>query len=104
MNISPKLRDGLIVGGIAIVILFFLVPRKKGVKKVESNGAKADNLGNAKIVLDAFMNAVEAGENAQALNELNKEFVKEYKLKVFKNKQGKYVARTMDGKDVLMVK
>jgi hypothetical protein len=47
---------------------------------------------------------MEAGENASALNELNKEFVKEYGLKVFKNKSGSYVARTLDGKDVLMVK
>lgn len=104
MNISPKLRDGLIVGGIAIAILFFLIPRKKTLKKVENNGNVADQVGNARIVLDAFMNALEAGENAQALNELNKEFVKEYQLKVFKNKEGKYVARTLDGKDVLMVK
>jgi hypothetical protein len=105
MNISPKLRDGLIVGGIAIVLLFFLVPRSKGIKKVASNGAsKADKTQDARIVLDAFMNAMEAGENAQALNELNKEFVKEYGLKVFQTKQGKFVARTLDGRDVLMVK
>lgn len=106
MNISPKLRDGLIVGGIAIVILYFLIPRSKKalVAKVESNGDRADNVQNARIVLDAYMNALEAGENAQALGELNKEFVKEYQLKVFKNKDGNYVARTLDGKDVLMVK
>lgn len=104
MNISPKLRDGLIVGGVAIVILFFLIPRNKTIKKVASNANVKDNVANARIVLDAFMSALEAGENAQALNELNKEFVKEFQLKVYKNKDGKYVARTMDGKDVLMVK
>jgi len=105
MNISPKLRDGLIVGGIAIVLLFILVPRKKGIKKLPTNGATTtDKVQDARVVLDAFMNAMEAGENAQALNELNKEFVKEYGLKVFKNKSGSYVARTLDGKDVLMVK
>lgn len=105
IDISPKLRDGLIVGGIAIVLLFILVPRKKGIKKLPTNGdTKADNVQNARVVLDAFMNAMEAGENASALNELNKEFVKEYGLKVFKNKSGNFVARTLDGKDVLMVK
>jgi len=105
MNISPKLRDGLIVGALAIVLLFFIVPKgKKGVKKIDGNGNKADNVANARIVLDAYMNALEAGENAQALGELNKEFVKEYQLKVYKNTNGTYVARTLDGKDVLMVK
>lgn len=105
MNISPKLRDGLIVGGVAIVILFFLIPRSKKIKKVEGSATNnANNVQNARIVLDAFMSALEAGENAQALNELNKEFVKEFQLKVYKNKEGKYVARTLDGKDVLMVK
>jgi hypothetical protein len=104
MNINPKLRDGLIIVGIAVVILFFVIPKGKGIKKIAKNGDKADNTGNARIVLDAYLNAMEAGEGAQALGELNKEFVKEYGLKVYKNKEGFYVARTLDGQDVLMVK
>jgi hypothetical protein len=61
-------------------------------------------LQNAKVVLDAYLNAVEAKETPQALNKLNSIFAQEYQLKVQKNAQGKYVARTLSGEDVLMVK
>jgi hypothetical protein len=50
------------------------------------------------------LNAVDAKESPQALNKLNGIFAQEYQLKVQKNSQGKYVARTLSGEDVLMVK
>ena len=105
MNISPKLRDGLIILGVAGVILLGVFPLKKGISKPKVADTKnVDNVTNARIILDAYLNAVEAGESIKALNELNQEFVKEYGMKVAKTKSGKFVARTTDGKDVLMVK
>jgi hypothetical protein len=105
MNLSPKMRDGLIILGVAGVLLLLVFPRKKGIAKPKiADTTKVDNVTNARIILDAFLNAVDAGESQKALNQLNQEFVKEYGMKVARNSKGKYVARTTDGKDVLMVK
>ena len=106
MTISQNLKEGLIIVGIVAVGLFILLPRnKKGVSspKVADNG-KLKNMDNAKIVLDAYLNAMEAGEKKAELDKLNSIFADEYGLRVFKTKSGKYVARTLDGKDVLMTK
>jgi hypothetical protein len=105
MKLSPKMRDAGIIVGVTLVLLFLVYPRKKGIlqpKVADTN--KLDNLQNAQIILNAYINAVEAKEKSSALNELNQEFIKEYGMKVVKNSSNKYVARTMDGKDVLMVK
>jgi hypothetical protein len=59
---------------------------------------------NAKVVLDAYLNAVEAGEKKAELDKLNSIFAEEYGMRVFRTKDGKYVARTTSGKDVLMTK
>ena len=56
------------------------------------------------MVLDAYLNAVEAGERKSELDKLNSIFADEYGLRVFRTKDGKYVARTSSGKDVLMTK
>jgi hypothetical protein len=105
MKISPKLRDAGIIVGVTAVLLFLLYPRKKGINapKVADSG-KLQNVQNAQIILNAYLNAVDAKESSKALDALNQEFIKEYGMKVVKNSSGNYVARTMDGKDVLMVK
>lgn len=102
---DSRIRDYLIIGGIVVVGYLLLVPRSKGIKKpqVASEG-DVSQVQNARTVLDAFLNAYEAKEPASELNKLNGIFVKEYGLKVHKRKDGKFVARTLDGKDVLMVK
>ena len=59
---------------------------------------------NAQVILDAYLNAKEAREPASELAKLNQVFLTEYGMKVVQNKQGKFVARTSSGEDVLMVK
>ena len=46
----------------------------------------------------------EYSKNIRALQKLNAIFADEYSMKVYKTKSGSYVARTLDGKDVLVAK
>jgi hypothetical protein len=107
MKIPIKVQHGLVVLGIVVLGYILLVPKNKKSKNNSpkiAEDSKVKNLQNAKVVLDAYLNAVEAKETPQALNKLNSIFAQEYQLKVQKNAQGKYVARTLSGEDVLMVK
>ena len=106
MNIPQNVKEGLIIVGIVAVGLYLLLPRnKKGVTspKVADDG-KLKNMDNAKVVLDAYLNAMEAGEKKAELDKLNSIFADEYGLRVFRTKDGKFVARTTSGKDILMTK
>ena len=107
MNIPIRVQHGLVVLGVVVLGYILLVPKNKKSKNNSpkvAEDSKVKNLQNAKVVLDAYLNAVEARETPQALNKLNSIFAQEYQLKVQKNAPGKYVARTLSGEDVLMVK
>ena len=107
MNIPIRVQHGLVVLGVVVLGYILLVPKNKKSKNNSpkvAEDSKVKNLQNAKVVLDAYLNAVEARETPQALNKLNSIFAQEYQLKVQKNAQGKYVARTLSGEDILMVK
>lgn len=107
MNIPKQVQHGLIILGVVVLGYIVLVPKNKKTKNNSpkvAEDSKLKNLQNARVVLDAYLNAVEAKESPQALNKLNSIFAQEYQLKVQKNAQGKYVARTLSGEDILMVK
>ena len=107
MNIPIRVQHGLVVLGVVVLGYILLVPKNKKSKNNSpkvAEDSKVKNLQNAKVVLDAYLNAVEARETPQALIKLNGNFAQEYQLKVQKNAQGKYVARTLSGEDILMVK
>ena len=107
MNIPVRVQHGLVILGVVVLGYILLVPKNKKSKNNSpkvAEDSKVKNLQNAKVVLDAYLNAVEAKETPQALNKLNSIFAQEYQLKVQKNAQGKYVARTLSGEDILMVK
>jgi hypothetical protein len=107
MQIPVKVQHGLVILGVVVLGYILLVPKNKKSKNNSpkiAEDSKVKNLQNAKVVLDAYLNAVDAKESPQALSKLNSIFAQEYQLKVQKNAQGKYVARTLSGEDVLMVK
>ena len=58
----------------------------------------------ASVFFFLSLNAVDAKESSTALQKLNAIFADEYSMKVYKTKSGSYVARTLDGKDVLVAK
>jgi len=105
MNLDPRLRDALLIFAITGVALYIFLPKSTGIKKpAVASDKEVNKVKNAQVILDAYLNAKEAREPASELAKLNQVFLTEYGMKVVQNKQGKYVARTTSGEDVLMVK
>lgn len=105
MNLSKELRNGIIIVALTVTLYYLLMPKKNGIQKPEK--ATKDEVSqkqNARTILDAYLNAKDAGEKETALNKLNSIFADEYSMKVYQIKGGGYVARTLDGKDVLVTK
>ena len=104
MNTNLK-KVVLIFGGGLLVYLAFkkIMPiggKKKSKKKEDV--APAPDKKNAVIALRAFSEAKKAGESKQFLDEMNKEFSKEYNLKVYTDKgTGKLFAADLDGNKIL---
>lgn len=104
MNTNLK-KAILIFGGGFIVYWAFnkIMPigGKKKSKKKEDKAPPADKK-NAVIALKAYTEAKKAGESKQFLDEMNSEFAKEYKLKVYTDKgSGKLFAADLDGNKII---
>jgi len=105
MQLSREWKNAIIILGATITIYLLVKPKKNPLdkpKKASKDEVKRKK--DARTVLDAYVNAVEAGEKSSELNKLNSIFADEYGMKVFKTKSGGYVARTLSGTDVLMIK
>jgi hypothetical protein len=102
-NVKIEHKEALIIGGIVIAILYFTLPRNKKAVIPKPETATPSDVAtkeNARIALDAYMDAVQAGEGTKNLNALNNELSKTYGLQVYK-KDGYFVARDLEGKDIL---
>ena len=103
-NLTTQHKEALIVGGVVIAILYFTLPRTKKnavIPKPETaTPSEVASKENARIALDAFMDAVQAGEGTKNLNALNNELANTYGLRVYK-KNGYFIARDSEGKDIL---
>ena len=80
--------------------------KKKTTSKADSNASADGNTEekkkNAKICLKAFMEARKAGESKEFLADMNREFSKEYGLKVMPNKSnGKLFIADLEGNKVI---
>jgi hypothetical protein len=80
--------------------------KKKNTSKVDSNasadGNSEEKIKNAKICLKAFIEAKKAGESKEFLADMNREFSKEYGLKVMPNKSdGKLFIADLEGNKVI---
>jgi hypothetical protein len=105
MNVSREWKNAIAIIGITVVIYLLVKPKKNGLGKPEK--ATKDEIkrkSDARTILDAYINATEAGEKPSELSKLNSIFADEYGMKVFKTKSGGFVARTLDGKDVLIAR
>lgn len=104
-NIDRPTKGVIAIVLISALALFLLIPKKKGIRAPEmASDDKVNDLKNARVILDAYLNAKEAGESNASLTKLNSLFAQEYGLRVIKTKDKQYIARTLDGKDILMVK
>lgn len=91
--------------GVAIIIILLLRGSGKGEIKqpLKATINEVDQKKSAKIILTAYMKAVEAGESQSELDKLNALFLKEYGMKVHPSNNG-YVAKTPTGKEILIAK
>lgn len=104
MNTNLK-KAILIFGGGLIVYWAFTkimpIGGKKKSKKKDDEAPPVDKK-NAVIALKAYSEAKKAGESKQFLDEMNSEFAKEYKLKIYTDKgSGKLFAADLDGNKIL---
>lgn len=95
-----------IIAGIATLGYFLF---KKDIGKMsapqKADGKDVELRQNAIIALNAYLDAKEKGEPEKELIRLNSILADEFKVRVALDRQsGKWVARTLDGKDILMVK
>ena len=105
MNLSREWKNAIAIVGITVVIYILVKPKSNGLgKPAKATKDEVKMKQDARTILDAYINAIEAGEKASELNKLNTIFADEYGMKVFKTKNGGFVARTLNGKDVLVAR
>jgi hypothetical protein len=80
--------------------------KKKTNKKTDSNasadGNSEEKTKNAKICMKAFIEAKKAGESKEFLADMNREFAKEYGLKIMPNKSdGRLFVSDTEGNKVI---
>lgn len=107
MNTNLK-KALLIFGGGLVLFWAFNKIRPFGGKTKSSKSSKSEKTvsdedkKNAVIVLRAYKAAVKAGENKAFLDEMNAEFAREYKLKVYTDKgSGNLFAADLEGNKIL---
>lgn len=92
-----QVKKSLIVFGGGLLLFWLLKPKQKKQQEVDRLTMRK----NAAHALAAYKKAVAAGENASALDELNREIEKEYSLRIYKAKDGFYYAADLQGNDIL---
>lgn len=108
MNTNLKKLLLIFGGGIVLLWAFKKIKpigsTKKSSKssKSETKIASEDEKKNAVIALKAYSDAKKAGENKSFLDEMNAEFSKEFKLKVYTDKgSGRLFAADLEGNKIL---
>jgi hypothetical protein len=109
MNTEVKKFLLIVLGGYLVYWAFNKIKPVGGSsasKKSRSSGSASaggvDEKKNALVVLTAYKSARDAGESKSFLDEMNAEFAKEYKLRVYSDKgSGKLIATDLSGNKVL---
>jgi len=109
MNTEVKKFLLIVLGGYLVYWAFNKIKPVGGSsasKKSRSSGSSSaggvDEKKNALVVLTAYKSARDAGESKSFLDEMNAEFAKEYKLRVYSDKgSGKLIATDLSGNKVL---
>lgn len=109
---NDNIKKALVVfgGGIVLYWLFrdaSFIKGKKKKEKIEAVEIDPKELQNKRkasafIALKAYIDAINNRENDKVLDELNREFAKELKVRVYKrSKDGVIVATDLNGKVIL---
>lgn len=126
MNLTNDHKKALFVFGAGFLLFWIFKPRVKKVtaetnlnfadeverpkdrKKIEVPTIDAKDMKDAKIrngfgALKGYIDAYNNGEQQEVLDKLNREFAKEFKVKVYKRKSdGKLVVCDLQGKEILV--
>jgi hypothetical protein len=126
MNIADSQKKALLIFGGGLLLFFIFKPKMKKVnakskltvtdkednpkdrKKMSTPTASASDLKdpmvkNAFGALKAYIDAYNNQEPQSVLDELNREFSKEFKVKVFRRKSdGKLVVYDLEGSEILV--
>jgi hypothetical protein len=102
-----RVKESLLIAGISAATIYLTMPRGKKTSKIKkpdtADKSEVTQKENARIALDAYINAVDAKENARVLQQLNNQLASTYGLRVYK--QGQYfVAKDSSGKEILYAK
>ncbi len=77
--------------------------KKVNAPTINPKDAKSPLVKNSFGALKGYIDAYNNGEPQNVLDELNREFAKEFKVKVYKRKSdGKFVVCDLDGKEILV--
>lgn len=108
MNTNVKKALLIFGGGLIIFWAFRKIKPIGGAKtskkssKLESNSVSKEDEKNAVLVLTAYKDAKKAGESKAFLDEMNAEFAKEYKLRVYIDKgTNKLFVADLEGNKVI---
>jgi len=95
---DKEIRNAIIVLASAILVIYLIKPKKqkvfsKNLDKPEIATSPEKEFENAVTAIKAMRSAINAGEPIEELNELNKQIISMYNVKVFTDDNGKLVAR-----------
>lgn len=106
---NTEIKKGLLIFVGAFVVYWAFTKLKpigggSGSKKsnAKTSSSPSDEKKNALVILTAYKNAKDAGESKSFLDDMNAEFAKEYKLRVYADKStGKLIATDLQGNKIL---
>lgn len=105
---NKELKEVAVLVGLTVGLMVLLMP--KGKPKTLSapsvaNDTKVNLKQNAEIALKAYTAAFDAKEPPSKLAELNRYFIANYGIRVYYlSAEQKFVAKTLDGKNILEAK
>ena len=101
-----RIKEALIVAGVSLALIAITMPKSKTSKIPKPDVAENSEVTqkeNARIALDAFMNAVDNKENTRTLQQLNNQLAQTYGLRIYR-KGNYFVAKDATGKEILYAK
>jgi hypothetical protein len=84
-------------GGVLVFMAFKYLKPNKNKSKANTIPAPDKDKVNAKTVLTAYIDANNNGESKQFLNDMNTEFAKTYKMRVYVDKDGNAFVTDLKG-------
>ena len=96
---NDNLKKALLIfgGGVLIFMAFKYIKPAKTKKSTTKNTTENSDKKNAKTILTAYIDANNNGESKQFLNDMNTEFAKTYKMRVYVDKDGSAFVTDLKG-------